>query len=160
MISSRWIRRVFAGRQVAFASALIAGLYLIRHIDVQALQIPAYLLVVAYDVVEAVLPVLAPFHPVLFPVFLYLVAVAAAGVTRRLGQHVDDGSLMRAAGGVSVLIGTLAFLYGVAIGGPLVAPVDNPTPLATLLVTAGMSLLVGWWLLGRSLDLQALRHPT
>jgi len=122
----------------------------VRVVRFQPLQIPAYLLIVAYDLVEGVLPVLAPYYPIAFPVFLYPLAIVAAGVARWLRSDTSgNGVLFRAVGGVCLLIGTISLLFGAYVGGPLIAPVDNPTPLAITTMTGAGLLLTGWWLLGR-----------
>lgn len=142
-------RRILLGREVAIAFAVIAVLYLVRFIRFQPLQIPAYLLIVAYDLVEMALPVLAPYHPVGFPIFLYLLAVIGAGAARRVRAGDDGSAWARSIGGVSLVVGTISLAFGAFVGGPLVSPTDNPTPLAITGVTGIVLLLVGWWLLGR-----------
>lgn len=143
-------RRALVGREVAIAFAVLAVLYYVRYIRFQPLQLPAYLLIVGYDLVELALPVLDPYHRIAFPVFLYLLAILGAGTARGLRTGSDDSSTwMRTLGGVSLVIGILSLLFGAVVGGPLVSSTDNPTPLA-ITGTAGVILLiVAWWLLGR-----------
>ena len=143
------LRRTFLGREVAIGFAVIAALYLVRVISFQPLQIPAYLLIVAYDVVEVAVPFLTPYHPVGFPVFLYLLAVLAAALARGAGTSEDAVHWRRAAGGVCLLVGSVSVGFGAFVGGPLIAPNDNPTPLAITGATGVVLLGVGWWLLGR-----------
>lgn len=142
-------RRILLGREVAIAFAVIAVLYLVRFIRFQPLQIPAYLLIVAYDLVEVALPVLAPYHPVGFPLFLYLLAVVGAGAARRLRTGEEGTAWGRSIGGVALVVGTISLAFGAFVGGPLVSATDNPTPLAITGATGAILLLVGWWLLGR-----------
>ncbi|MDL5362464.1 hypothetical protein [Halalkalicoccus sp. NIPERK01] len=143
-------RRTLLGRDVAVAYAVIIALYLVRTVEFRALQIPAYLLIVAYDVVEVVLPFLTPYYPLGFPLFLYLLALVGAGVARRL-QSGDGSTVIRTVGGVCLIVGTISLLFGASIGGPLVTPGDNPTPLVITATTGGVLLITGWWLLGRPL---------
>lgn len=144
------LRQALLGRDVAVAYAVIIALYLVRFVRVQALQIPAYLLIVAYDVVEVALPILTPYHPVGFPLFLYLLAVVGAGAARWLQSGDEDGStVLRIVGGVCLIVGSLSLLFGGFIGGPLVSPTDNPTPLAITGTTGLVFLGGGWWFLGR-----------
>lgn len=146
------LRRVFLGREVAAAVAIIAVLYFIRVVRFRPLGIPAYLLIVTYDLVEVALPVLTPYYPVAFPLFLYLIAVIGAAVARSLRSDAhEDGTIPRAAGGVSLVIGSIALLFGAYVGGPLVAPSDNPTPVAITSATGVALLVAGWWLLGEPL---------
>lgn len=148
MVSRMQVKRTFVGREVTLAFGVIVLLYLLKYVRVQPIQIPAYLLIVAYDIVELAVPILNPYHPVGFPVFLYVLAVVAAAVARRFKPH-GDGMWTRAAGGVSLLVGTISILFGTFIGGPVIAASDNPTPF-TITMTTGMVLLVsGWWLLGK-----------
>jgi hypothetical protein len=150
MVSKRSLKRTLLGRDVAVAYAVVMALYLVRYVEVQPLQIPAYLLIVAYDVLELALPVLTPYYPVGFPLFLYVVAVAAASASRwlRAGENGSPGWI-RTVGGVSLVVGTLSLLFGAFVGGPVVSPVDNPTPLAITGAVGIVLLLGGWWLLGR-----------
>lgn len=150
MVTPRTLRRALLGRDVAVAFAVVVALYLVRVVTFRPVQIPAYLLIVAYDVVEVALPVLTPYHPVGFPVFLYLVAVVAAGLSRRLRAG-EGVAWIRTAGGVALVVGALSLAFGAFVGGPLVAPADNPTPLAITGATGLVLLVGGWWLLGRPL---------
>lgn len=148
MITQLTLRRALLGRDVAVAYAIIVALYLVRVIRFQPLQIPAYLLIVAYDVIETVLPPLTPYHPIGFPLFLYLLAIVGAGAARWL--HSDDESVWsQTVGGVCLVVGSLSLLFGGFVGGPLVSPTDNPTPLAITGATGFVFLLGGLWLLGR-----------
>lgn len=141
-------RRTLLGRDVAVAYAVVIALYLVRTVEFQPLQIPAYLLIVAYDVVEVVLPFLTPYYPLGFPLFLYLLALAGAGAARRL-QSGDGSTVIRTVGGVCLVVGTISLLFGASIGGPLVTPGDNPTPLVITATTGSVLLVTGWWLLRR-----------
>ena len=150
MVARRALHRALLGRDVLVAFAALAVLYLVRVVQVQALQIPAYLLIVTYDVIEATVPLLQPYYGVGFPLFLYLLAVLGAGVARAVRPATDNESWTRGVGGVFVLVGLLSLTFGALVGGPLVAPRDNPTPLA-ITGAAGILLLVGGvWLARRS----------
>lgn len=150
MGARKTVRRILFGHDVAVAYAVILALYVVSGIRVQVLQIPAYLLIATYDLVEVVLPFLTPYHVVGFPVFLYLVAVVGAGMTRwfRSGPQHESVDL-RAVGGVCMVVGVLSILFGGLIGGPVVAPTDNPTPLAITGLTGIVFFSTGWWLLRR-----------
>ncbi len=139
------LRRTLLGRPVAVAYGVIVALYLVRHVRVQPLQIPAYLLIVAYDLVELAVPAIAPYHPVGFPAFLYLLAVLAAAVARRVGT--DGADPARVAGGVALVIAALSFGFAAMVGGPVVSTTDNPTPLAITAATGLLLAAAGWWLL-------------
>lgn len=150
MVTLRTARRVFLGRDVAFAYAVVVALYLVRLVEFQPLQIPAYLLIVAYDVVEVLVPILTPYHPIGFPLFLYLISIVGAAVARRLrSDERSESDWLQSAGGICLVIGTLSLVFGAFVGGPIIAPSDNPTPLAITGTTGITLLVVGWWLLGR-----------
>lgn len=144
------VKQAFLGRDVAVAFAVIAALYLLRVVRFQPLQIPGYLLIVAYDFVEVVLPVLTPYYPVGFSLFLYLLAISAAGSARWVQSGSEKEALwIRTVGGVCLIVGLLSLSFGVVVGGPIVSPTDNPTPVAITGVTGVVFLLGAWWLLGR-----------
>lgn len=150
MVTRPALRNALLGRDVAVAFATLGALYLVRFVEVQALQIPAYLLIVAYDTIEMVFPIVTPFHVIGFPLFLYLLAVVGAGAARAFQPDDEtDGVWVRAIGGVFVLIGIISLLFGAFVGGPLVAPADNPTPLAITGATGVVLLLAAWVLLRR-----------
>lgn len=156
MVAHSTLGRVLLGREVAVAFAVIVALYLVRVVRFQPLQLPAYLLIVAYDLVEVAVPVLTPFYPVAFPVFLYLLAVVG-GAMARWARSEDDatGTWRRAAGGVCMLVGAFSLAFGALVGGPIVASMDNPTPLAITGATGIVFLVGAWWLLGH----QSVRSP-
>ena len=107
-------------------------------------------MIVAYDLVEVVLPFLTPYYPLGFPLFLYVLALGGAYITRALRVTDDDRSAwLQTLGGVCLVIGILSLGFGAFVGGPLVSSTDNPTPLATTGVTGVILLGVAWWLLGR-----------
>lgn len=142
-------KRALLGREVAVAFGVIAALYLVRFVRFQPLQIPAYLLIVAYDFVEVGVPVLIPYHPIAFPVFLYLLAVLGGAMARWGTSKDGNAGAGGAAGGVCLLIGGLSLAFGLFAGGPIVAPSNNPTPLAITGATGIILIVAGWWLLGR-----------
>lgn len=149
MVTRHTVRKALLGWDVAVTFAVLVVLYLVRIVQFQPLQIPAYLLIVAYDIVEVILPVLTPYHPVGFPLFLYLLAIIGAG-TARLLRSDDEGTsaLTGIVGGVCLVVGVLSLLFGAFVGGPLISPTDNPTPLAITAVTGIAFLVCAWWLTG------------
>lgn len=93
MVTRLTLRRALLGREVAVVFGIIAALYLPRFVRIQPLQIPTYLLIVAYDVLEVAIPFLTPYYPVAFPVFLYLLAIV--GVLRPDGSELPTAKLER-----------------------------------------------------------------
>lgn len=150
MVSRRAARNALLGRDVAIAYAIIVALYLLKSVDFQPVQVPSYLLIVAYDLVEVALPFLTPYHPIGFPLFLYLLAIGSAGITRRFRATDGERSArLQTLGGVCLVIGVLSLGFGAFVGGPVVAPTDNPTPVAITGATGITFLVAAWWLLGR-----------
>jgi hypothetical protein len=150
MASRHALRKSLLGRDVAIAYAVIVALYLLKFIPFQPVQIPPYLLIVAYDLVEVAVPFLTPYYPVAFPVFLYVLAIGGAGITRRIrSTDTEQSAWLQTLGGVCLIIGTLSLGFGVFVGGPLISPTDNPTPLAITGTTGIVFLMIAWWLLGR-----------
>lgn len=150
MIPRRTLGQLFLGRDVAVAYAVIVALYLVRYVRFQPVQIPGYLLIVAYDLVEVTVPLLSPYHSLGFPLFLYLLAIVGAGTARwlRPGDR-ETPAWIRTSGGVCLVVGSLSLLFGAFVGGPIVSPTDHPTPLAIAGATGIVFLVGGWWLLGR-----------
>lgn len=146
------VTRTLFGRHVATAYAVIVALYLVRHVRFPPVQLPAYLFIVVYDLVEVSLPVITPYHPIGFPLFLYLLAVVVGAVTRwARAESGEPPDWSRVAGGVSLVVAALSLLFAVVVRGPLVSATDNPTPLAITGATGVVLAVVGWWLLrGRS----------
>lgn len=150
MVSRQTLRNTLLGRDVTIAYAIIVALYLLKFIPFQPVQIPPYLLIVAYDLVEVAIPFLTPYYPIAFPLFLYVLAIGAAGITRKFPTTAGGQSAwLRVLGGVCLIIGLISLGFGTFVGGPLVSPTDNPTPLAITGATGIIFLVIAWWLLGR-----------
>lgn len=150
MVPSETLRNALLSRDVAIAYAAIAVLYLLKFIPFQPLQIPPYLLIVTYDFVEVALPGLTPYYPIAFPLFLYVLAAAGAGIARRLrATDRDRSTWLQVLGSVCLLVGLLSLGFGAFVGGPITSPTDNPTPLAITGATGAIFLVMAWWLLGQ-----------
>lgn len=150
MVTRKAVRNSLLGRDVGVAFAALVALYMVRLVGFQPLQIPAYLLIVAYDFLEVLVPVLTPYHTIGFPLFLYVLAVVATGATRWLRSGNGEApAWTQVAGGVCLVVGTLSLLFGALVGGPLLFSGDNPAPLAITGATGIILLLGAWWLLGR-----------
>lgn len=149
MVTRQTGRKSLFGRDVAVAYAVIVALYLVRFVRFQPLQIPAYLLIATYDIVEVLLPILTPYYPVGFPLFLYLLALVGTGAARWLRSDGTEPAGIQMVGGVCLVIGVLSLLFGAFVGGPLVSPTDTPTPLAITSATGIVFLVGAWWLLGK-----------
>lgn len=126
--TSSGLGRVAAGRDVWVAFAIILGLVILgRSVVWQGLQIPGYLIVLGFDLLQNPLaPGLAgPAFWAGFLVYCYGLAVVAGTVTRRLRARVLDDSTARTwrypLAGVLVLLGVLAVGVGLF---PLVQPAE------------------------------------
>lgn len=65
-----------------------------------------------------------------------------------MSRHLRKGAgeqraWLRTIGGICLVIGTISLLFGAAVGGPLIAPTDNPSPLAISAATDGILLFAG-----------------
>ncbi|MFB6251946.1 MAG: hypothetical protein ABEI27_09745 [Halobellus sp.] len=149
MVSHQSLRTTLLGRDVAVADAAIAVLYLLKFVGFPPAQVPPYLLIVAYDLVEVAVPLVAPYYPVAVPLFLYLVAVVGAGAARLASAKNSSSALSRTLGGVYLLVRVISLAFSAFVGGPIVAAADNPTPLA-ITGAAGLCFLgTAWQSLGR-----------
>lgn len=153
MVPRQTLQKILLGRDVAIAYAILVALYLLKFIPFQPVQIPPYLLIVAYDLVEVALPLLTPYYLVAFPLFLYVLAVSGAGISQALRGSDDKQSIwLQTLGGVCLIIGLFSLGFGTFVGGPLVSTTDNPTPLAITGATGVILLVTALWLLGRPLS--------
>ncbi|UWG46682.1 hypothetical protein HSRCO_0384 [Halanaeroarchaeum sp. HSR-CO] len=144
------LRHVLLGRDVAVGFAVVLAFYGLRYVGFPPVQIPAYLIIVAYDVVERLLPFLTPYHPVGFPLFMYLLAVAGASAGRVVRSDEEGGdAVVRAVGRVFFVLAALSLLFGASVGGPVLVPGGRPTPLAVTGATGIALVVAGWWLLAR-----------
>lgn len=131
---SRSLQRTVAGRDVLVAFATVASLSLLaRAVPLQPLQVPGYLLTVGYDLVETALPVLAPYWPVGYPAYLYVLAVAGAGIARWLRARGSPNAWRPAVAGAFTLLGVLALALAATVYLPHAGA--DPTPVAIVAAT-------------------------
>lgn len=125
------------------ALVVVAGLYaLARLVPVQPLVVPGYLLLASYDAVERAVPFLTPHYPVGFALYCYLLAVAAAGVGRRLrARGTPDGWRPGAAAALLVLgavsLALAAGAYAPAVGSGPNATGATESPWTPFLIVSG-----------------------
>ncbi|AHZ21893.1 hypothetical protein E6P09_08145 [Haloferax mediterranei ATCC 33500] len=77
---------VFA-RDATVATAVLVGLFVLRYVQFQPLQIPGYLLIVGFDVIEAVFGSAGANYDVLFAAYLVGLGVVGAGVAQVVRQN-------------------------------------------------------------------------
>lgn len=144
-LSRSRLRRVLLGPDVAVAFAVLAVLYVAMEVPFPPTQVPGYLLVVAYDLVEVAIPALTPYWPVGFPAFLYLLAVVGAAVGRVVR---DDGGWPASVGTALLVVGGISLLFASLLGIPLALRGDVVPGAIT--GTVGVVLVaLGAWLLRR-----------
>lgn len=79
-----------------------------------------------------------------------MLAISGAGITRKLRSTDSEQSpWLQTLEEVCLIIGVLSLGFGAFVGGSLVSPTDNPTPLAITGATGIIFLVIAWWLLGR-----------
>lgn len=87
-------------------------------------------------------PVPHSIYPVSFPLFLYVLAVSNARITRKLCATDGEQSVwLQTLGGICLIIRLISLGFGAFIGGLLVFRTDNPTPL-TITSTTGIILIM------------------
>ncbi|KAB1191910.1 hypothetical protein GJR96_00035 [Haloferax sp. MBLA0076] len=135
-------------RDAVVATAVLAGLYLLGYgVQFQPLQIPTYLLIVGFDLVEAAFGSAGANYDLLFAAYIVglgLVGATVAHVLRLWARETDLSQWRLGAAGAVAIVGTLSLLFGLRIllvGGQL-------TPVLVT-GTAGLILLgVSGWLSG------------
>lgn len=109
-------------RDAAVATGVLAGLFLLSSVvRVQSVQVPGYLLVVGFDVLEAVFGPVRGFYAVVFALYVVALGVVAAGFAhgvRRFGARTNLPSwrLGLAAGLTVVAVIAAILLYVVYTG--------------------------------------------
>lgn len=125
--------RVLA-RDVLVAVAVVVGLYaLAEGFQFQPLQIPGYLLIVGFDVIERTFGAAGRYYHVWFALYLAAIGLVGAGVAqvvRRLSSEDLPGWRLAAASALAV-VGVLAVVIGLAILG-------GTRQLAPVLITGGI----------------------
>lgn len=146
--------RIFV-RDAIISTLVLVGLYgLAQGIQFQPVQIPGYLLIVGFDVLEGLLGSAGSAYPLLFAVYLLGLGVSGAVLATVLRTQLreTDRSVWRVgmAGALGV-VGTISILYGLVLLG-------TTSQLAPVLITGGVGVvllaLAGWLagLLGPSIS--------
>jgi hypothetical protein len=155
-VNVNYNHKVTFARDALIATVAVVGLYLLGEgAQFQPLQIPWYLLVVGFDVLEAVFGSAGKNYDLLFGAYLVglgvLGAVVAAGV-RRLTPDSSRSTLRLGAAGALSVVGGISLLVAAAI-------LVGTSQLAPVLITGATGLVmlgVAGWLAG-VLDLRHLR---
>lgn len=111
---TRTQRAVFA-RDAAVATAILGGLFLLGYgVQFQPLQIPTYLLVVGFDVLEVVFGSAGANYDLLFGAYLVGLGVLAAGVAHVLRttlRATDRPQWRLAVSGAMAILGSISLLF-------------------------------------------------
>ena len=135
-------------RDAIVATLTIVGVYgLGQGVQFQPVQIPAYLLIVGFDVLEAVFGSAGRSYDVLFAAYLLGFGVVGAAVAYALRRRVGETDVPDwrfGAAGALVVVGalSLAFALNVLLGG------GGVTPVLVTGATAVVLLAVAGWLVG------------
>ncbi|KTG17181.1 hypothetical protein [Haloferax profundi] len=106
-------------RDAVVATVVLAGLYLLGYgVQFQPLQIPTYLLVVGFDLIELTFGSAGSNYDLLFAAYIVGLGVVGAAVAHglRLWVRESDRSQWRlGAAGAMAIVGTLSLLFGLRI---------------------------------------------
>ena len=142
-------RRSFV-RDAIVAALTIVGVYgLGQGVQFQPVQIPGYLLIVGFDVLEAVFGSAGRSYDVLFAAYLLgfgVVGAAVAYVLRRRAGETDVPGWRFGAAGALVVVGALSLFFALNVlgsGGVTPALVTGATALVLLGVAGWLAGLLG-----------------
>lgn len=132
--------RVLA-RDVLVSMAVVIGLYaLAEGLQFQPLQVPGYLLVVGFDVIERTFGAAGPYYHLWFGLYLATIGLVAAGVAQVIRPWTGEGlpGWRLAASSALAVIGVLAFGLAATVlaGAGQLAPV--------LILAAAGAILLGF----------------
>lgn len=146
--------RIFA-RDAAVSTSVLVGLYgLAEGVQFQPVQIPGYLLIVGFDVLEGLFGSAGPSYYPLFALYILGLGVSGAAlstVLRTRSRQVDLSIWRAGMAGALAVIGLISLLYGGAI---LVGTSQLTPVLVTAVVGVVLLMLAGWLagLVGTSID--------
>lgn len=92
------------GRDAAVGTLVLAGLYGLRSVQFQPLQIPSYLLIVGFDVLEGLFGSAGPYCDLLFA--MYILGLGVAGATMSIGLRKYSRKTELARWRVGALVGS------------------------------------------------------
>lgn len=136
-------QRAFA-RDAVVATFVLVVLYGLLDVPFAPLQIPGYLLVVGFDVLEVTFGSAGPAYPVLFGAYLAGLGIVGAGIAAALRARDGDSAWRLATAGAFALVGVLSLLFalGVLVG------TGQWEPVAITGATGLVLLAVAGWLAG------------
>lgn len=108
-------RRTFV-RDAAVATLVLAVLYGLLDVPFTPIQIPGYLLIVGFDVLESAFGSAGSAYQVLFAAYLIGLGLAGAGIAAAVREHDGDASAWRlGAASAFALVGTGGLLFALAV---------------------------------------------
>lgn len=137
--------RVLFVRDALGATAILAALYALAFgVQFSPIQIPGYLVVVGFDLLEVVFGPAGAGYPVLFAAYLLglgLVSAAVSYALRRRGSALPSSSLRPLVAGALALVGALSLLVAVGV---LLGSAQREPVLITATTGAVLLVLAGW----------------
>ncbi|WP_411962931.1 hypothetical protein [Haloferax sp. YSMS24] len=137
--------RVTFARDAVVATAVLAGLYLLGYgIQFQPLQIPTYLLIVGFDLIEVTVGSAGANYDVLFAAYIVGLGVLSAAVAhavRATSCKTDLPQWRLGAAGALAIVGTISLLFGIRI---LLVSTQRTPVLVTGAAGIALLALAGW----------------
>ncbi|WP_411968232.1 hypothetical protein [Haloferax sp. YSSS75] len=138
-------QQVTFARDAVVATAVLAGLYLLGYgIQFQPLQIPTYLLIVGFDLIEVTFGSAGANYDVLFAAYLLGLGVLSAAVAhavRAVSRKTDLPQWRLGAAGALAIVGTISLLFAVSV---LVSTMQTTPVLVTGAAGIALLALAGW----------------
>ena len=139
------IQRVTFARDAVVATAILVGLYLLGYgVQFQPLQIPTYLLIVGFDVLEVVFGSAGGNYDLLFGAYLVglgVLGAAIAHVLRASSQATDLSQWRVATAGALAIVGVISLLFAVNV---LVSTTQTTPVFVTGAAGITLLALAGW----------------
>jgi hypothetical protein len=135
-------------RDTVFGTLTVVGLYgLGMGVQFQPAQIPAYLLIVGFDMLEVVFGSVGTYYNVVFATYLFGLGVVSAVIARVLRKQADKTDIPRwrfSVASVLVVVGGFAlfFMLFISLWAGLISVLITGTTALVLLGLAGW--LTGW----------------
>lgn len=136
-------RSVSLARDVVVATAVVVGLYGLAFVELQPVQIPGYLLIVGFDILEATFGSAGSNYDVLFYAYLVGLGVLGGALSHSLRTWTDEGvpGWRRGVAGALVVTGVLAFSFALLV-------LSGSSQLLPVLITGATGLIsfamAGW----------------
>lgn len=131
-------------RDAAVATLVLAVLYGLLRVPFAPLQIPGYLLVVGFDLLEVAFGSAGGAYEVLFAAYLVGLGLVGAGIAGVLRARSDGSPWRFATAGAFALVGSFSLLFGLAV----LVGTGQWEPMAITGVAGLVMLALAGWLAG------------